>query len=87
MCLQRRECGVGSLLSLRLATDDGVGQTVSLFRLDPLRKAWKRLTDDSIQVGPNLVRGRPSEGNELRARRGLGCVIVKERRGSLVEPV
>lgn len=85
MCLQRRERGVRSSLSLRFATDDGVSQTVSLFGFGSLRKTGERLTDDSIQLGPNLVRGRSFEGDELRARRGLGRVMVKERRGSLVE--
>ena len=84
MDLQHGERGVSSLLSL-LAADDGVGQTMSLFGFDSLRKTGERLTDDGIQLGPNLVRSRTFEGDELRARRGLGRVMVKERRGSLVE--
>ena len=84
MCLQRRERGVSSLLSL-LATDDSVGQTISLFGLGPLRKAGECLTDNCIQLGPDFVRSRSFEGDEFRARRGLGCVIVEERGGSLVE--
>jgi hypothetical protein len=58
-----------------------------LFGLGSLRKTRERLTDDGIQLGPNLVRGRSFEGDELRARLGLGCVIVEERRGSFVELV
>ena len=60
---------------------------MSLFGLGSFRKAREGLTDDSIQLRPNLVRSRPFQGDELRARRGLGRVVVEERRGSLVELV
>lgn len=86
MSLQRRERGVSSLLPL-VATDEGVDQTMSLFRFSPLRKSGERLADDGIQLGPNLVRSRSFEGDKFRARRGLRRVKVEEGGGSLVELV
>jgi len=50
-----------------------------------LAKAGERLTDDGVQMGPNIVRGRSFEGDELRARRWLAHVVVEKRRCSLVK--
>ena len=86
ICLKRGEGGVRSLLLL-LAAENRIRKTVSPLGLSSFGKAREGLTDNCFQLRPNLVRSRPFQGDELRDRRGLGRVVVKERGGSLVELV
>ena len=76
--LQNRQRGVDLLLPL-VAVKNRIGKTVSLFGLSSFREAGERLTDNSIQLRPNLIRSRPFQGNKFRTRRRLGHVVVKER--------
>ena len=58
---------------------------MSLLRFGSLVEAGERLTDDGIQLGPNIVRGRSFESDEFRARRWLAGIVVEKRRGSLIK--
>ena len=52
--LQHRERGINPLLPL-LTADDGVSQAMPLLWIGSLSEAGERLTDNGIQLGPNVV--------------------------------